>query len=267
MNLAWNAELRAARESRGLSREELADLADLSFDSLRSYELGRRRPTRAHLSRLLKHLKLDAPARNRILVDAGFASDAPLERFPEPNIPMKEAVRLVRDRPWPAFLLNRRAEVLAISGPAERLLGVSDEGLQLFGRRRSILTATTRRVLASHVENWSDAVPGMIALFKSAVPEEPSLDAPGPYLKAVLNQVTAGDPVLIARFTKLWETTPPFRGRMTGLVYPTTWNTAAGKIRLRCLVNCLNTDVGLYSHNFMPSDAASHHLLEKLLAD
>ena len=263
----WNTKLREARERLGLSRVALAERSWISAESLRSYELGRRRPTREHLSHLLTCMKMDVPSRNFLLANAGFAPETPVDRFPEPNIPLKEAVQMVRRRPWPTFLLNQRAEVLALSGPAGPLVGVSDEGLKLLGRRRSILTATTRRAIVSQSENWDQLVVGIIASFKGGVPEEPSLDEPGPYLAAVLKQICAGDPALVVRFTKLWETTPPFRGRMTGLVYPTVWRTAVGTIRFSCLISCLNTEVGLYAHTWIPADSRAHLLLEKLLAE
>ena len=151
----WNAQLRAARESRGVSRQALADLSGQSVESLRSYELGRRRPTREHLSRLLACMKLDQPSRNLILAGAGFAPETPVERFPEPNIPTREAVRLIRERPWPAFLLNRRLEVLAVSGAAWHLLGLPDREVS---GRRNVLTAVTHRAIASHIVDWDEQV-------------------------------------------------------------------------------------------------------------
>ena len=260
----WNAELRAVRESRGISREELADRCGLSVNSLRSYELGRRRPTREHLSRILKCLKLDGPPRNLILVRAGFASDAPVERFPEPSIPTKEAVQLIRQRPWPAFLLNAQAEILAVSGAAWRLLGVPDRELS---RRRSVLTLATRSAIATRAENWDELVSGMIQFFKAAVPEEASLDTPGPYLASILKQLTRGDAALMERFVELWKNTPPFRGRMTGLMYRCLWKAPSGTMGFTCHIGCLNTEIGLYAHTWIPADARSHLLLEGLLAD
>jgi transcriptional regulator with XRE-family HTH domain len=262
----WNAQLRAARESRRISRQALADLSGQSFESLRSYEGGRRRPTREHLLSLLKCLKVDQPSRNLILVGAGFASESPVERYPEPNLSTNEAVHLIRGRVWPAFLLNQRAEILAVSGATERLIRLVDPGRNL-SARRSVLTAATRRAIAARAENWDQLVTGLIRFFKAGVPEEADLDAPGPYLKAILKQLTAGDPALMTRFIELWEATPPFQGRMTGFEYSTIWNApVVGTIRFSCLVSCLNTEVGLYAHTWIPADAKSHLRLEKLQA-
>ncbi len=154
----WNKELRSVRERLGMSREELAGRSGLSADSLRSYELGRRRPTREHLCHLLESLQLDAGSRAAILTGAGFALDSAVVRFPEPNVPAREAMRLVRGRPLPAFLVNARAEILAISAPAWRLLELPDQDLKP-SARRSILLAMTRRTIGTWAANWRNSSP------------------------------------------------------------------------------------------------------------
>jgi len=69
----WNTQLREARRSLGLSHEELAKRAGMSAASLRAYELGRRHPTREHLSSLLRAMKFDLRSRNEALISGGFA--------------------------------------------------------------------------------------------------------------------------------------------------------------------------------------------------
>jgi transcriptional regulator with XRE-family HTH domain len=262
----WNAQLRDAREARGLTRQALADLSGQSSDSLRSYELGRRRPTREHLSHLLACMKLDKTSRNLILVGAGFAPDAPPEKFPEPNIPTKEAVRLIQQRPLPAFLVNARAEILAVSGAAWRLFGMRDYELDP-PKRRSVLSATVFQVSAARLVNWDEVIGQTIQFLKAGLREAPSVDAAGPPVNAILEKLTAGNPALMTRFVELWETTPPFRGRMTGYMYPSVWSAPGGTIRFNCFIGSLNTEIGLYAHTLVPADAQSHLLLEKLLAD
>lgn len=262
----WNKQLRTARERLGITREALADRVGLSPDSLRSYELGRRRPRPEHLSDMLKCLEVDKASRDRILADAGFAGETPIDRFLEPNVPTKEAVRIISERPLPAFLLNSRTEILAVSGAAWKLAGLADLGLKP-RVPRSLLTQATRRALATRVANWEQLAVRLIAAFKAGVPEEQSLETPGPYLDSVLKQLCAGDPALIKRFAELWELTPPFEGRMTAATYPTIWRAPGGEIRFNCFIGCLNTEVGLYAHTWVPADAKSHLLLEKLLAN
>jgi transcriptional regulator with XRE-family HTH domain len=259
----WNTELREARERLGMSREALSERSGVSANSLKSYELGRRRPTRQNLSRLLTSMKLDELSRSVIFADAGFATEIPVERFREPNATRKEAVQLVRNRPWPAFLVDMRLEVLALSAAAWRLLGEPERDLQ---QRPSVLTVVTRREMRVRVQNLVEILSLAVKLFKHGVPEEPSLEAPGPYLSRILKQLLAGDPALIAQFAKLWETVPPLETRITGTLYDCVWNSDAGTIRFKCLITCLNAADGLYDHNWMPADARSHALLEELAA-
>ena len=162
-----------------MSREELADRSGLSADSLHSYELGRRHPTREHLVDLLKCLKVRQPTRNLILADAGLAAEGPVERFREPNVPTKQAALLIRQRPLPAFLINERGEVLAVSGAAWRLFGMRDYEINP-PRRRSVLSAITFRVAAERVLNWDEVISQTIQFFKAGLRDERSLDAPGP---------------------------------------------------------------------------------------
>lgn len=56
------ARLKSLREAGGLSREQLADAADISRESVRLYELGERRPTMDALFALCKALGVSADA-------------------------------------------------------------------------------------------------------------------------------------------------------------------------------------------------------------
>lgn len=262
--LDWHEQLRVARESAGMSRREVAVTSRLSADSLRSYELGRRRPTREHLLHVLQCIKVDQATRNRILAGAGFAIETPIDRFPEPNVSTKEAVKMARERPWPAFLVDSKLEILALSAPAWRLLGQFDRDLPA---RRSVLTVITRREVRTRVQNLTPILSLVVQFFKHGVPHESSLERPGPYLSRILQQLVGGDPALVAKFSELWAATPPFQTRITGTVYPCVWNSDVGTMRFNGLITCLNAAEGLYCHNWIPADAQSHLLLEKLLAD
>ena len=261
---AWYDLLRRVRERRGMSRQELAERCGLSTHSLRSYELGRRRPTRGHLLDLLKCLKAGERSRNIILAGAGLAPDAPVERFREPNVPLKEAVQLIRRRPLPAFLLDDRAEIIAISGAAWRLLDLPQYEHRP-PRRPGALSELTFRVAASRVVNWDVVMGQTIQFFKAGLPDDTTAMASGSLANRTLMRVAAGDPKLMSRFADLWQRTPPFRGRMTGHMFPSIWRFPGGDIHFNVFIGCLNTEVGLYAHTMVPADAKSHQLLERVL--
>jgi transcriptional regulator with XRE-family HTH domain len=258
----WNEHLRRLRQNGNVTRVELARRTGISTESIRSYEFGRRRPTRRQMSRLLDELDANAASRNIILAGAGFAPETPVGRYAEPNIPKKEATRFVRGLGWPALLLNPRTEVLAVSDAARRLLRLTDRDV---AGRPAVLTAATLRAMATQLLNWDELVVGVLALFKAGAPEE-SLENPGPYLNAIRKQLTAGDATIKRRFAELWATTPALQGRISGLTYRCLWKDAIGKIEFTCQIGCLNTELGLYAHTWIPAESRSHRVLEKLLA-
>jgi transcriptional regulator with XRE-family HTH domain len=261
----WNEQLRELRRGRSRTPSDLAACSGISQSSIRSYELGRRHPTREHLSRLLDCLGADAPARNVILADAGFASAVAVGTSVETSVPEKEAVQLLHRRPWPAFLVNHRADVLAVNAVAQRFLGLPPA--RPGAPYPSILTFATRRALASKCENWDMAVIVMIRGFKAGNPQAGTLDTPSPAFTRLLEAVCAGDPALVAKFTELWSNMPPWRGPFAGVVYETIWK-GGGRQRIRfdCAINCVNAEAGLYFHDWIPADSTSFRLLEKQLA-
>lgn len=260
----WNEQLRALRQGRNRTRSDLSSCTGISQASIRSYELGRRHPSREHLDRLLECLESDPLTRNVILTDAGFASAPALGNFVETTIREKDAIQLLHRRPWPAFLANQRAEVLAVNEVAERFLELPRTPPR--APHPSILTFATRRALANKCANWDMAVTVMIRGFKAGNPREESLDAPSPSFSRLLEAVCSGDAALVEKFFKLWSAMPAWRGPFAGVVYETVWK-AGGRQRIRfnCAINCVNAEAGLYFHDWIPADSTSFRLLEKQL--
>jgi transcriptional regulator with XRE-family HTH domain len=260
----WNLQLRELRRGRNVSTSDLSSSSGISQASIHSYELGRRHPTREHLCRLLECLGADTPTRIAILSDAGYAAAA-AEQFVETSVSEMEAIQLLHRRPWPAFLVNHRADVLAVNEVAERVVGLPPTRP---GRPPNVLTFVTRRALATRCVNWDMTVTVMIRGYKAGNPQAGSLHAPGPSFAPLVDAVCAGDPALVAKFTKLWETMPAWRGAFAGVVYETIWKAKGGqRIRFNCAINCLDAEAGLYFHDWIPADSKSFLLLEKLLAD
>ena len=80
--------------------------------------------------------------------------------------------------------------------------------------------------------------------------------------------IAAGNPALVKRFSELWQSTPAWQERWTGASYRVIWKASArSKIRFDCVIDCVNTEQGLYVHNCIPADARSYRTLEKLLTD
>jgi len=260
----WNEELRRLRRGRNRSAAELSSACGLSQGSIRSYELGRRHPTREHLSRLLDCLEADAPTRIAILAGAGFSATPDREKNVEQSVSETDAIPLLGRRPWPAFLVNHRADVVAVNQVAERFLELQPTRP---GRPPNVLTWVTRRALATRCVNWDATVTVMIRGFKAGNPQLESLDAPSASFAPLVDAVCAGDPVLVARFSELWEALPAWRGPFAGVVFETMWRAKRGeRIRFNCAISCVNAESGLYLHDWIPADSASFRVLEKQLA-
>jgi transcriptional regulator with XRE-family HTH domain len=261
----WGVQFRQLRLSRGLSSADLSSLSGTSHGSIKSYEMGRRRPTREHLSRLLECLEADEPSRTAVFAAAGFAPDFEVGRYTERGLTRRDADLIVRQRPWPTLLISG-ANVIGANRVARKLLRLPADGSR--ARSSYALTAATRRAVGRSCENWDELVAGTIGAFKAAQPGEALLGAPSPAFAPLFNEYCAGDPVLLERFARLWATTPAFEPAYAGRGYGVIWRaTGRARIRFEAIINCVNTVTGLYIHNWVPVDAKSHQLLEKLLAD
>lgn len=263
--VGWNLQLRELRRGRNWTPADLSLCSGVSRESIRSYEMGRRHPSRQHLYRLLDCLTADPSSRRAILSDAGFAVGADRRATFEPSVPEKEAIDLLRRRTWPAFLVNHRAEVLAVNEVAEKFLGLPPPRAR--APRPSILTFATRQAIARRCLNWDMAIIVMIRGFKAGNPQEESVDAPSPSFSRLLDAVCAGDPALVAKFFELWAKMPAWKGPFAGVVYETVWKAGARqRIRFNCAINCVDAGAGLYFHDWIAADATSLRFLEKELA-
>src|SRR3990172_7711109 len=119
------AGLREARKALRLSQRAVALAAGVSPQTVKAYELGLRRPSRALLTAILDALKVERGERNRILLAAGFAPDglSLRPRAADLAFSLQEAAAEVGGQPWPDFVASELMEVLAANRVAERLWG------------------------------------------------------------------------------------------------------------------------------------------------
>ncbi len=122
MNLAAHPigdHLRAWRQRRRMSQLDLACEADISPRHLSFVETGRARPSREMILRLAEPLDVPLRERNVLLVAAGFAPVFPERSLSDPKLKAaREAIEIVINghRPYPAFALDRRWNVVASNG-------------------------------------------------------------------------------------------------------------------------------------------------------
>lgn len=261
----WNTQLREARRNLGLTHEELAKRAGMSAASLRAYELGRRHPTREHLSSLLRALRFDLRSRNAALISGGFAPES--VEAPAGALSRREAARLIRARPWPSFVINELMETVAGNRPGLLLTGLTRKRMADRVERNSLVIASRAfsAPSADQLRDWGAVA--SLAIARAKASGIGSLEAPDAYFAAVLERVARGDPKLIRELTLLWDATPPLMAQTPAWSYAGDWTVNDSEtIRFHCLAVRVNPQDLIEIHDWIPADAASHHLLQRHLA-
>jgi transcriptional regulator with XRE-family HTH domain len=122
----FSERLRQWRTRRGLSQLALALAAGVSQRHVSFLELGRTAPSRDMVLRLAAALDLPLRQQNALLLAAGYA---PVWRESALEEPELNAVRQALDfmlgqqEPYPAFVIDRRWNVLSANNGARRLVG------------------------------------------------------------------------------------------------------------------------------------------------
>lgn len=168
--------LREWRAARRLSQLDLALAADVSTRHLSYMETGKAQPSREMLARLADALDLPLRERNALLVAAGYAA-----RYPETALttPELERVRraidfiLQQQEPFPAFVLNRRWDVLMANRAAMRVnrFVMRDRASAHDNMIRQIFDPDDLR---SAVANWEEVAGDLIRHLHDAVASAPS---------------------------------------------------------------------------------------------
>ncbi len=262
----WNKRLRASRRDLGLSPGDLAARAGLSEASVRAYETGRRHPTREHLSRILECLRLDRQSRNELLVSAGLAPDAIDTQ--DGSLSRREAIRLIHDRPWPAFVLNEVMEVVGGNRIGLKLAGLTQKDLEDRVERHVLLIAArvvSGQPTSDEMRDWGVVARRAIARMKAA--GVGTLEHPEPYFAALLDRIARGGPGLQREFAAHWESTPARTQPNVSWAFPAQWTLREGvSVRLHCVATRVNTQDPIEIHDFIPADATSAAMLERVIA-
>ncbi|MGE0717015.1 MAG: helix-turn-helix domain-containing protein, partial [Alphaproteobacteria bacterium] len=118
--------LRWWRARRGLSQLALALAAGVSQRHVSFLEVDRAAPSREMVLRLAAALDLPLRQQNALLTDAGFAPRWREEKRGAPALAAVDralAFMLAQQEPFPAFVLDRRWNVLDANDGARRLVG------------------------------------------------------------------------------------------------------------------------------------------------
>ena len=263
----WRETLRAARRRIGVSQIRLAELADLSPETVRAYEGGRRMPRREHLLALLRALDAPLDVANDILEGAGFAPAKtlfPPDEFPEYFFTVDELQAEVERVPWIEFVLNEPIEVVAANTAAQAVWNVDfhHEHRIRTAAQMNLLSVASDRKFADRVTNWDECVATMIAVAKGR-PERPhSMEAPNTYFEDVLKEFASRNGAFLERLIQLWATTPAREAKVRW-DYRVVWNDPElGEMRLMSLVSMASAPDALAFNDWIPVDADSWRVLE-----
>jgi transcriptional regulator with XRE-family HTH domain len=167
----WRPRLRRARRDLHINLKDVAAATGLSYETLRGYENGRRRPTRDNLIRVLDAMDVPYIEANEILNDAGFAGRR--TRFPEDEFPSyyfsrNELASAVETVGWPQFVVGNLMEVCAANTAAQALWGVDFEYEQRTRTRAqmTLLSVASDHHFADRLGNWDEVLRTMAGLFK-----------------------------------------------------------------------------------------------------
>ncbi|MEO8201737.1 MAG: helix-turn-helix transcriptional regulator [Gemmatimonadota bacterium] len=166
--IGFGALLRECRSARGLSQLALALSAGVSARHLSYVETGKAQPSREMVSRLADTLKMPLREHNVLLLAAGYAP-----RFPETALstPRLSQVRhavdylLAKQEPFPAFVINRRWDVLLANAAADRVA----KFLGLKGHSNMIRQLFDPTDIRQYVVNWEEIAGDLIGHLHGAI--------------------------------------------------------------------------------------------------
>lgn len=264
----WHQHLRDARKKLRLSQKAVAAAAGISLDSVRGYESGRRRPSREHVAQICDALQLDRGWRNRLMHAVGYAPDG-LDQRPgdikEWWLSTDEAAAETESYSWPAFVLSERGEVTSANLAAQAVWGVDLTQEFLDPVERNLLSIASNPRFADRCLNWEEALTLILRSFKNYHRASEDPEAPSPYFAAVLEHFLKGDPKYVGRLIELWQKAPDNYRYKIRSTYPIVWEQPGiGVLRFRCLLSTLNESDGLAVNDWIPLDAESWTLLERI---
>lgn len=181
--------LREWRIARRLSQLDLALAADVSTRHLSYMETGKAQPSREMLARLADALELPLRERNALLVAAGYAAQYPETALTTPELErVRRAIDFIlqQQEPFPAFVLNRRWDVLMANRAAMRV------NRFVMRERASAHDNMIRQIFDPHdlrpaIANWEEVAGDLIRHLHDAVAAAPSDHA----ARALLNEALA----------------------------------------------------------------------------
>jgi len=159
-------------------------------------------------------------------------------------------------------------EVIAANATAQALWDVDLAREFLGPLDRNLLSVASNPRFADRVANWDEAVGTIVWMFKAFHREQEQLENPSPYFAAALEHFMKGDPKYVGKLFDLWQAAPEGTVARIRWAYPIVWEEPGyGRMRFRCLVSSLSEVDGMSVNDWIPADAASWSVLERIKSD
>jgi len=269
VNDEWRAALRAARSRRDTTRSQLAAVAKVAATTIKAYESGWRRPSRAVLIRMLDALRVEREERRAILESAGFASDErsfiPDDRLMAESFSREEAAAAVERERWPCFVVDKFLSVVAANRVAQALWDVDMMREFPDPLDRNLLSVATNPRFADRLVNWDEAIGYIVAARKAHDWAPERLERPSAMLAALLERFMSGDSKYVTRLADLWRRAPEQWAQKMRWSYPVVWcEPGIGELRFECLAGFASGLEMLAFNDWIPVDAETWIALEKV---
>src|SRR6185369_7919901 len=154
--------LREWRAARRMSQLDLALEAGVSARHLSCVETGKSQPGRDLVAQLADALGMPLRERNALLMAAGYAPEYPETPLSTPELAqVRRAIDLIieHQEPYPAFVLNRRWDVLLSNRAATRIAGFLRGGSAHTNMVRQFFDPNDLRAA---VVNWEEVAGDLI---------------------------------------------------------------------------------------------------------
>lgn len=197
--------LREWRAARRVSQLDLALEAGVSARHISFVETGKAQPSREMIARLADTLDMPLRERNALLIAAGYAP-----RYAETDLNTPELTQVRRaidlivehQEPYPAFVLNRRWDVLLANRAAVRIADFLIGGSAHTNMLRQFFDPKDMR---SVVVNWEEVAGDMIRHLHDEIAAAPS----DPKARALLDEILRYPGVPSRWVTRELDAAPP----------------------------------------------------------
>ncbi|MGH8702733.1 MAG: helix-turn-helix domain-containing protein, partial [Burkholderiales bacterium] len=157
-----------------MSQLDLALEAEVSARHLSYVETGKAQPSRDMVARLAGALDMPLRERNALLLAAGYAPEYPETALDTPELAqVRRAIEFIlkHQEPYPAFVLNRRWDVLRTNRAAARIAGFLRGGSAHANMVRQFFDPNDMRAV---VVNWEEVAGDLIRHLHDEVAAAPS---------------------------------------------------------------------------------------------